>query len=634
MPLNDLNRELYNQDSQSLAQHTHEQSQYDPFVAAGQTSPFDENKEWDRAQKGLTPKQKKKLWIGLSILSIIVLAVGGTIFYRWWAKNAFHQDRVSIYFEGPKEADSTQQMQYIIHYKNDNRVTLKNPEIDLSYSENFQPIDNLNLKSLSPSTGKIFIPDIAPSSEGQVELKGIFYAPKDSPVYLRATLLFTPSNGSEQLSMEGQLGVNITTSPVLLEVTAPKQAVDGDKVEYVIDYKNLDTRRLSAIQIHVDFPSGFKIIGAQPAASQDTNWLLGNLEAGQGGQIRVQGQMHGGTGESKNISVSLGHVGSNGQLAVYNKNDSATSMVSPSLAVVQKLDSNTDGVVQAGDVLKYTISYKNTSSTGLRDAIITEQINGKVLDFSKINIEKGAFDGASNTITWKASDVPSLANINPGAGGEVHFQIPVKSIIPVNNSSDKNFIVSSIAKIDSPDIPTPIDSNKIIGSNQLDLKLASKVLFDVKGYYNDQQIKNTGPIPIQVGKETTFTMHFSITNISNDIANATITSSLPSGVRWTGSIYPSDAKVNYNSRTNQITWNVGNVSAGAGVLSPVKEMDFQVGVTPQTNQVGGPVSLVNQSNFTATDTFTGKDLSLQAGAKNTQLYEDSSVGYGGGKVSQ
>lgn len=636
MPLNDLNKELYRQNSDAISNRSHEQSEYDPrVVGATQASPFQQEEHWQGVQKGFSPSQKKKIWISVSILAFILLAVGGAVFYAWWQKNAFHQDRVSVSFEGPKEADSTAPMKYVIHFKNDNYVSIKNAELNLSYSENFQPTDNVNLKYLSPSSSKIFIGDVKAKGEGTAELKGVFYAPKDSPVYIKASLDFIPSNGTEKLSMQGLIGVNITAAPLMLEVQAPQHAVDEDSLEYVIDYRNVDTRRMSDVQIRVEFPQGFQLGSANPKPSEkDSYWYIGNIEPDQGGKIRVQGKIRGIDQEGKDIVVSIGHVGNDGQFVVFNKQQLSTRIVSPILMVKQKLDGQDSDVIKPGDILKYTITYQNTGTIGLRDAIITAEIKGKILDFSKISIDKGSYDESKGMMTWKASDVPGLANINPKAGGEVHFSIPVKTIIPIENKLDKNFTVSSVAKIDSPDIPTQLNENKIIGSNRLELKLASKVLFETRGYYNDSKLKNSGPIPMETGKETTFTIHWSVINISNDISEAKVISSLPSGIRWIGQVYPSNEKISYNSRTNQIIWDAGNVPAGAGAIDPPREIAFQVGVTPQINQVGGPVLLVNKSIFTAKDDFVGQDITIEGNQKDTQLSEDSGVGYLNGKVAK
>ncbi len=635
MSLNDLNKELYNPEEENISFRTHEQSQYDPGVGVSAASPFDEKLEWEKAQHEMNSGQKRVLKIAVASLLLVVIGVGGFIFYGWWQKNAFFQDRVSISFEGPKEADSTQLIKYIIHYKNDNRVTLKNAEILLNYPENFQPTDNLNMKYLNSTSSRIFIGDVPAKSENTIELKGVFYAPKDFPVYLHGTMNFTPSNGSNILAMENQIGVNITTSPVILDVTVPAQAVNGDKIEYVIDYKNLDLRRLSNVQLRVDFPKGFQMTESQPIASQNESyWTIGNLEANQGGKIRIKGFIHGDDKENEVISVSLGRLGDDGQLAVYNKRETGTLIIAPFLTVVQKLSNSNSDVVSAGDVLKYTVSYKNMSTTGLRNAIVTVQLQGNVLDYSKISTEKGFFDGVKNIITWKASEIPALGNINPNEGGELTFSIPVKTVIPVANENDKNFVIKTLARIDSPDIPTPIDSNKIIGSNNLELKLASKVLFDTKGYYNDSQIKNSGPIPMQVGEETLFAIHWAVSNVSNDLTDARVVAALPTGVRWTGLIYPYNEKISYDSRTNQLVWEIGNIKAGAGLLTPVKEVEFQIGVTPQINQIGQALKLVNKSVFTGKDSFVGINVKVDNPEKNTQLTEDSRVGYEGGKVAK
>lgn len=636
MSLDDLNRELYNKNLDTIGGHDHEKSLYDPSVGSGNlSSPFDHEENWGKPQKGLTPQQKKKMWIAIAIFSVLLLAIGGFFFNRWWTKNAFHQDRVSISFEGPKEADSTQQMKYIIHYVNNNRVTLKEASIQLSYSKNFQTTDNLNLKYLSATSSRIYIGDIKSMSEGSIELNGIFYAPKDSPVYLNGEISFVPSNGIEKLSMTGKIGVNITAAPVVLEVSAPQQAVDGDGLEYVIDYQNIDTRIIKDIRVQVDFPQGFQFSTSQPQASEkESSWYIGNLEAGQTGKIRVQGQIKGLDGEGKNISVSLGHIGTDNKFIAYSKQEVTTRIVSPVLKIAQKMEDKVDDVVNAGELLKYTISFENTGDIGLRDAIISAEVSGKILDFSKISVENGSYDGNKNIITWKASEVPDLLNINPKARGAVHFSVPIKNVIPVENKLDKNFIVSSVAKIDSPDIPTPIDANKIIGSNKLELRLASKALFDVKGYYTDEKIKNSGPLPMEVGKETTFGIHWSIINVSNDLAGAKVVSALPNGIRWTGQVYPNDEKISYNERTNQLVWEIGDVPAGTGVFGKTREIVFQVGVNPQVNQIGEGVPLVNKSIFTATDTFVQRDITIEGDAKDTQLYEDQTVGYVNGKVAK
>ena len=111
-------------------------------------------------------------------------------------------------------------------------------------------------------------------------------------------------------------------------------------------------------------------------------------------------------------------------------------------------------------------------------------------------------------------------------------------------------------------------------------------------------------------------------------------SSLPSGIKWTGQIYPADEKISYDSRTNQVVWDIGDIPAGTGVLVPAREVVFQIGVVPQVNQIGEPIPIVNKSIFTAKDKFANVDIIKSIEQKDTQLPEDPGVGYANSKVAR
>ena len=144
--------------------------------------------------------------------------------------------------------------------------------------------------------------------------------------------------------------------------------------------------------------------------------------------------------------------------------------------------------------------------------------------------------------------------------GKIFFSIRVKDILPVGEEKDKNFVIKTVAKIDSPDVPTPISMNKIISSNAINMKVNSKLAISVKGYYSDQAIPNSGPIPPKVGEETTYTIHWKVLNVSNDISGATVSAILPTNSQMTGNIFPQDANLKYNERTNAVVWTIGNVN--------------------------------------------------------------------------
>ncbi len=569
------------------------------------------------------PNERKIIKIALWLIGGLILFgfIFGAVFY--FKKTAYNEERVIVNVSGPESIDSTQTGEFIIKMKNNNRVKLSNARVILNYSENFQPELAENIQILSAVSSKIYIGEIGKHEEKEVKLKGKFFAPRDHIVYLRAILEYSPGGISGTFQAQGQLGISVKTSPIFLEVSAPLNAADNNEVEYTLDYRNLSEKNYNEIRIKVEYPGGFNFVSSEPRPAESNNfWYIGNLAAGENGQIKIRGRLKGEKGEGKIVKASLGTLGMEGKFIVYTENEKKTLMVAAPFSIIQTVDGISNLSFNAGDELSYLIEYKNISEIGMRDVIITLNIESRVVDFSKLRLESGHYDASLRTITWKAVDIPELARLEPGRGGTIRLKIPILDRLPVENENDKNFTLFTLAKIDSPDVPTPIDSNKIVSSSSLELKLNSKIVMEVKGYYNDQKIANSGPIPLQVGKETTYTIHWGIINVNNEISEVEVVSSLPGGVKWKGKFLPENENLTYNERTNQVIWRVGKLKNGTGITSEKREVYFQIGFTPQVNQFHTFPLILNETVLTAKDLFTNENLKVLVKEKNTALSED------------
>lgn len=629
MSLEDLNKNLYDPNSE-IEKRKRPADSFDfnvPSKDENDRKKFQEKSVWIEEKKRLNPYQKKALKRGLWIaggIIILALVIVGAVAIR---RSAFSEEKVTVSIEGPANIDSTQDVQYAIHCKNDNRIGIKNAAIILNYSENFQPETADNLQTLSGSSSKIYLGNLKPHSEKTVELKGKFYAPQDYLVYLRAALEYSPSGFSSVFQAQSQLGVSVKTSPILLEITAPLEAASNNNAEYLLNYRNLSSRHFSGVRVKAEYPEDFEFSSADPLPSEGNNfWYLGDLAPNQAGEIKIRGTIKGSSEEGKIFKAYVGSTGSDGKFIVYTQGEKITKMVISPLAISQSVNNLKSNSVNAGEILNYILQYKNTGNIGLRDAIITLEIGSSVLDFSKMKLESGSYNSAKHVITWKASDIAELANLAPGAGGEIKFSIPVLEHIPVKTKNDKNFVIVTRAKIDSLDVPTPIGSNKIAASDTLELKLNSKVVLETFGYHRNLEIQNFGTLPPRVGKETSYVFKWKITNVSNDIAGARVVSSLPGGVKWTGKVYPVGENITYKERTNEIVWEIGKLENATGILGPKREVNFQVSIIPQINQTGREVPLLNNSVFTARDLFTSEEIKIETENKTTALPEDPTVG--------
>lgn len=628
MSLDNLEKKLYDPDSR-IERRQHKSSQFDPIVSRRENIDiFKKEKSWGKPENFDREEKKRIFKIGAIVLGSIILLTLLVIGFVKFRQSAFKEERVTIKIEGPAKISSSTESEYTLFFKNENRVDLKNVQILMNYPENFKPKERSDLKIENPSNSRINIGTLRAHSGGEIRIKGSFFAVKDTTIYLNATLQYAPGSISSTFQSRGQLGVNVDSSSLFLEIQAPMEVSDGDKADYVIDYRNLSTEYFDGIRIKAEYPEGFYFVSAQPSPSENNGvWYLGSMEPEKSGKIVISGTMNGTSGESKLIKIYLGYIGENGEFIVFDQKEQSTKMISTALSIRQSINNKTDLNVNAGEVLQYNIQYKNNGNIALKDAIVTLEIDSRVLDFSKLELEKGFYDASKKMITWKASEIPELVNLAPGQEGKINFSIPVLDRIPVENSNDKNFTIVSTAKIDSPSVPTPIGSNKIIASSRMELKLNSRIVLETKGYYKDENLANSGPIPPKLGQETTYTIHWKVINVSNDVANAKVISYLPSGVKWLGKIYPQEGEaIVFNERTNQIEWEIGNLKNGTGIIDPAKEVSFQIGVTPQINQVKSALILLNPSVLTANDIFTNSEMRFESKEKDNRLPEDQSIG--------
>ena len=117
-----------------------------------------------------------------------------------------------------------------------------------------------------------------------------------------------------------------------------------------------------------------------------------------------------------------------------------------------------------------------------------------------------------------------------------------------------------------------------------------------------------------------------MTNYSNDIENTKVKTILPEGISWLNKKSGAGAAtLEYNNRTNELIWDIGDVAAGTGALLAPYEVIFQVGLTPSINKVNMVVPIINESILTGKDVFTGTDILTIALTLNTDLPDDTGV---------
>lgn len=554
----------------------------------------------------------------------IVLIGAGVAFYLWFGK-FFSEQNIAVTLNAPNATASGSDVTFQYHLANNNRARLENATLHFEYPKEFMPAVNSDWQT----DGNQLVHTVG-TIDGHGELSGSitgkFFGNKDAVSTVHMTLSYTPQNLSGSYEKSVDAAVRIDSSPLTIEVNAPQQLITGKQLDYEVTYRNTGNESYDNMRITAEFPTGFTFQSADPRSTNRDQWTIGTLAPGQSGKIVITGTLDGQWNEFKSANFKLGYFDGTGQFVSYNESSAQTQMVASPLSVKQIVNDQESYTANLGETLRYSIEYANNGDIGLRDVIVTMHFDDPYVNWSKLTLDKGSADERTRTITWKASDIEGLRFLQPGAKGTISFTIPILSTLPGNAESAT---IKTVAQADSPDVPAIISQNKIISSNTLLVKLGTAVQFGVEWLYHDDKINDSGPLPPEVDKTTTFVARTTVKNTGNDLTQAKVVFVLPGFMKYTGVINPANEALSYNSRTDEVTWDIGTLGAGQE-----KTVRFQLGFTPTQSQAGTYYDLLGQAVLTGTDSFTKQPIEMKIPGGNIDIEKSDSVPGGANKVKE
>jgi hypothetical protein len=291
------------------------------------------------------------------------------------------------------------------------------------------------------------------------------------------------------------------------------------------------------------------------------------------------------------------------------------------------------GIIAPGESLEFSVRYRNNTQFVLQNITVKAFIESDILDFSSLIIrEGGVFDARTRAIVWGPANIPALKSLAPGSGGEFLFNIKARARPLVRTANDKNLMVTLRTQISPAAIPPQLTGTKLEHEDTLSLKVSSLVLFSGKSLYRTSPFKNSGPLPPRVGKETTYTISWEIRNFNNDLDNVQIQATIPPNVVWKDTIFPSDARIVYDSGSGLVRWSVGAVKAGTGVITPALVGAFKVAITPSVLDINQSPTLINESTLTFRDSFTQEEREMKFNPITIELRQDPLTNFDQWKV--
>lgn len=574
-------------------------------------------------------KRRKKIYSAIGIVAGVVLVAVLTFWGITAYRNAHVVDQKSIGLEitGPESVPSGENAKVSATVKNNSGVVWQNVVLEIQQPAGFALIKANPAPQSADKTLKWGIGRLAPKESVTFSLEGRLVGKANTAANFTANLTLTPDNAPQSKQQKKQFAtVGVDESLVQISLIAPTQAASGESVKIKIIYQNRKTSDALGVRISVAPPTGFVLKEANPPVmGNNLEWNFPQLNQQSEGEIVFNGTIQGDPDVVRTFKATLGFVGTDGAFLYQNDVQATTAIARRALAVTQIFNNQQDSLkVNPSDTVEAKVQVKNTGDIGLRDLIVKTNFSGVGMDPATVELVGGFYDSRTNNITWTAASVPGLKVLRAGETVEMAYRFKMLDAakLPFTAQTDKNFAVTAQTSADSPDIPTPIGSAKIISSGVFQILLNSVLQINLAVYYDDGRTGlpvSVGPQPPRVGAETIYAVRVRINNTSADVTDGVFRTTLPEGIRWVNNKYTTTGTVTYDERTREIRWVVGVIPARSGTGLPAPEFDFQVGLTPSLNQVGSKPVLCLGGTLEGTDSFSASRLRAVSEAVTTEM---------------
>lgn len=536
----------------------------------------------------------------LILTAIALFLVGMGVWF--WQKNTYSTENLKLELLAPQVAVMGEEITYTIRYKNNGDARLERVLLIFEYPAGSTPSQGTNGR-LTQS-----VEDIYPGQEQNLSFRVRLFGKEGELKEAKVLMQYTPKNLNAKFESNTSVTTSISAVPLNFELDLPSRTESSQQFTFDLNYFSNSEYPLSDLRIKLEYPQGFAFQSALPAPIGENEWKVGLLNKASGGRISIKGALQ---GESQEVKIFRATLGSwkDGKFTVFKEATKGIEITSLKLLISQTVNGSPSYTAFPGDVLHYAISFKNVDEKSLENLFLIVNLEGRPFDLASVKVEQGKFKGGDTSIIWEAKDITKLRFLGKGEEGKVEFWINVKDQWEQFSSQDENFTLR----------------NKIILSDareEFELKVNSRLSIEQDAHYQDEVFGNAGPLPPQVGTQTTYTVIWQVKNLYNDAENVTVRATLPQEVSLTGKIFPDNAPLTLDSASREIVWRVGDVGAGTGIFDPISSIAFQVALLPAVSQRGSASQIMGEARVQGSDAFSEQTLAGSDSPLTTNLPSD------------
>ena len=586
-----------------------------------QTPEFDEMLKHERIVAPIDNPFMKKVFIFALLFFIATIFVAGFIFIG--GANFISSKNVNINVLGPTTASAGEVLELGVSISNTNNADLEFANLSIQYPPGSRRPDN-TAESLTYTRDNLGV--VKAGAEAVHNARVVLLGSSGETKEIKFSVEYKVKGSNATFYKDKIFKVTIGDAPITLNVESPASVTSGDSFTTTISVTLNSSDVLKDVVLKAEYPYGYSALDATPeSVADDSIWILGDLSPGDKKTISIRGKLLGENREERTFRFYVGV--SDSASASPNLKIIIISLLNtvaidrPSIGLNISFNGENVGtyIAPAARSVSTSVKFRNNLPDKLLSPRLEVSLSGASLDKSSITAgNNGLYDSRNSRIVWNLTNSLGNSELGPGEDGQVTLRFSSLlnlSLVKSTHDIVLNFSITGV----------PVDAvgqRLITVSETRTVKISSQVNLSSKVLRSLGPFANYGPIPPKVGEETTYTVVFSVGNTQDDFAEARVTAQLGPGVTWLGASSFVSENISYDLSSNVLTWDLGTLSSGAGFSSALREVSFQISLTPSVNQVGAAPSLVNSIIFSGRDTVTGDTITVNNPLLTTRLMND------------
>lgn len=532
------------------------------------------------------------------IILIFALALLGAVGFFYWQKNSYSKEILKLEIISPASANVGEEIEYLVKVKNNGEIRLEEPNLIFEFPSNTLPSDNDFLLRRTIDHNQIGL-GLYPGEEKIFKFKARLFGQEGEAKEAKAIMSYKPKNIKAKYVSKTSSVVILNSVPLTLEFDIPSIVTTETLLKFSLNYFSSIDFPISDARIKIEYPKNFSFEKSEPKEISIGEWIIPIINKGEGGRIVFYGSLGGEANQEKIFQAEFG-VWFGGDYVVLKKTIKKIKISEPSIYIDQIINENKDYIASPGDLLHYNIIFRNIGDQPLQNLFLVVKLKSDVLDLSTIKSEQGEYGPGDSSIIWDGRKISFLRFLDVGEEGEVDFWIKVKDNIP-------------------PEIKNPsIESEIRIGQakKQFITKIRPSAELEQMVFYDDEIFQSKGPVPLRTGQSSYLTIIWKLKNYNNPLKSVKVKAILSPEAKPTGQVNPQ--KLTFDSLTRELIWEIGDIEPRLDQEKTV-QIAFQINITPNINQVGRFVNLVDEVKIVAFDEWIGKEIIIPLSSLSTAV---------------